>query len=283
MELVRLVVAKPGGWPKTERNETMKALFPMFAVALLAAASQAQAQSPDPRIDGLVRSGAVRVAVFPPQYRKDPVSHVVEGWPVDLAAALAERLKVKAATIEYPGPREAMEGLRSGNCDVAFLPIEPSWRADVDFSAALMQIDFTLMVAPRSAARAVTDLDRPGVRIAVVNKHASTLALSRIIKQATLVGADSPAAAFELLRSGEADAMASVRPALIELAEKLAGAAVLPDRYGANVLTIAVAKGEAGRLAYFNAFVADAKASGLVQRAIERAGWRGVQVAPASD
>src|SRR5689334_18164147 len=67
---------------KTERNETMKALFPMFAVALLAAASPAQAQSPDARIDGLVRSGAVRVAVFPPQYRKDPVSYAVQGWPV---------------------------------------------------------------------------------------------------------------------------------------------------------------------------------------------------------
>jgi polar amino acid transport system substrate-binding protein len=259
----------------------MKALFPVFAfgVALLAAAPRAEAQSPDPRVDGLVRSGAVRVAVFPPQYKKDPVSHEIRGWPVDLAAALAARLEVKATTIEYPGPREAMEGLKSGNCDVAFLPIEPSWRADVDFSAPFMQIDFTLMVAPRSSARTVADLDRPGVRIAVVNKHASTLALGRITKQATLVDADSPAAAFELLRNGQADAFASVRPALIEFAEKLAGSAVLEDRYGVNFLTIAVAKSDAGRLAYFNEFIADAKASGLVQRAIDRAGWRGVQVA----
>jgi polar amino acid transport system substrate-binding protein len=258
----------------------MTVLFPMFAlgVALLAPAL-AQAQPTDPRVDGLVRSGTVRVAVFPPQYKTDQVSHEVQGWPVDLAAALAARLEVTAATIEYPGPREAMEGLSSGNCDVAFLPIEPSWRADVDFSAPFMQIDFTVMVAPRSTARTVADLDRPGIRIAVVNKHASTLALARIVKQAALVGADSPAAAFELLRSGQADAFASVRPALIEFAEKLAGSAVLQDRYGANFLTIAVARGEAGRLAYFNEFIADAKASGLVQRAIDRAGWRGVQVA----
>jgi polar amino acid transport system substrate-binding protein len=54
---------------------------------------------------------------------------------------------------------------------------------------------------------------------------------------------------------------------------------VLEDRYGVNFLTIAVAKSDAGRLAYFNEFIADAKASGLVQRAIDRAGWRGVQVA----
>jgi hypothetical protein len=36
----------------------------------------------------------------------------------------------------------------------------------------------------------------------------------------------------------------------------------------------------AGRLAYINEFVEEAKASGLVQRTIQRAGLRGVQVAP---
>ena len=258
----------------------MKALFPTFAVgAVLLAMTPAQSQSVDPRVESLVRSGTVRVAVFPPQYKKDPVSHAINGWPVDIAAALAARLKVKAATIEYPGPREAMAGLKNGNCDLAFLPIEPSWRADVDFSAPLMQIDFTLMVAPRFPARTVADVDRPGVRIAVVSKHASTIALGRVVKHAALVGADSPAAAFELLRSGQAEAFASVRPALIEFAEKLAGSEVLQDRYGANFLTIAIAKTEAGRLSYFNEFIAEAKASGLIQRAIERAGWRGVRVA----
>jgi len=140
----------------------MKALFPIVAVgmALLTIAPRAQAQSADARVESLVRSGTVRVAVFPPQYKKDPASHAIQGWPVDLAAALAARLNVKAAMVEYPGPREAMEGLRKQNCDVAFLPIEPSWRADVDFSAPLMQIDFTVMVGPRSSARTVADLDR---------------------------------------------------------------------------------------------------------------------------
>jgi hypothetical protein len=41
-----------------------------------------------------------------------------------------------------------------------------------------------------------------------------------------------------------------------------------------------VPKGQAGRLAYISEFIEEAKASRLVQRAIERAGLRGVQVAP---
>ncbi len=55
---------------------------------------------------------------------------------------------------------------------------------------------------------------------------------------------------------------------------------MLEDRYGANFLAMVVPKGQAGWLAYISDFIEEAKVSGLVQRAIERAGWRGVQVAP---
>ncbi len=70
------------------------------------------------------------------------------------------------------------------------------------------------------------------------------------------------------------------RSVLLEYSAKLSGSRVLEDRYGANLPTMAVAKGKAGRLAYISEFVGKAKASGLVQRAIERSGERGVQVAP---
>jgi hypothetical protein len=55
---------------------------------------------------------------------------------------------------------------------------------------------------------------------------------------------------------------------------------VLEDRFGANLLGMMVLKGQAARLAYISEFIEQAKASGLVQQAIERAGVRGVQVAP---
>ncbi len=264
----------------------MRALF-WASVATLVLVGQtvvggpvAQAQSPGgAAIDSLVRRGTIRVAVFPPQYTKDPATNVIAGWPVELAQALAARLKVKMAMIEYPGPRETMDALKAGACDLAFLPIEPSWAADVSFSAPLMRIDFTLLVPRSSPIRTVAEVDRPGLRIAVVRKHASTLALARIVKHAVLVDAESPAAAFALLRRGEAGAFASVRPALLAFADKLPGSFVLEDRYGANVLTIAVAQAQSGQVAYFNEFIEDAKASGLVRQAIVHAGWRGVEVA----
>jgi hypothetical protein len=49
------------------------------------------------------------------------------------------------------------------------------------------------------------------------------------------------------------------------------------ELYGANRLTMVVAKSQAGRLSYISEFIEEAKASGLVQRAIERGGSGGYQ------
>jgi hypothetical protein len=51
-------------------------------------------------------------------------------------------------------------------------------------------------------------------------------------------------------------------------------------RFDVSHGALAVPKGHPGWLAYFSEFIEEAKASGFVQRAIERAGLRGVQVAP---
>jgi polar amino acid transport system substrate-binding protein len=56
---------------------------------------------------------------------------------------------------------------------------------------------------------------------------------------------------------------------------------VLADRFHTTSGAIAVPKGQAGWLAYISEFTEEAKASGLVQKAIDRVGVRGVQVAPA--
>ena len=54
------------------------------------------------------------------------------------------------------------------------------------------------------------------IRIAVVRNHASTAALNRVLKQAKLVYAETPDSTFDLLRTGDADVMASARSTLLE-------------------------------------------------------------------
>ncbi|HEX9146710.1 MAG TPA: transporter substrate-binding domain-containing protein [Candidatus Binatia bacterium] len=143
-----------------------------------------------------------------------------------------------------------------------------------------MEVDWTYLVPAGSSIHSVADADRPEVRIAVVRHHAMDLALSRILNHAKPLRAETPDGTFDMLRAGHADVQAGVRSALLEYSTELPGSRVLEDRYGSNSVAMAVPKGQAERLAYISEFVEEAKASGLVQRAIERAGLRGIVVAP---
>jgi len=136
------------------------------------------------------------------------------------------------------------------------------------------------LVPAGSSIRTVVDADQPGVRIAVERGGAGDLALTRILKQAELVRTDTIAAGFDLLRAGQVNVRAGVRPALLGDVARLPGSRVLEDRFGVIRLAALVPKGHAGHLAYISEFIEEAKTSGLVQQAIDRAGVRGVQVAP---
>jgi len=251
--------------------------------AFLATMMAANAQPvSDPRVQDLVRAGKIRAALFLPQFTKNSVTGEIRGdvHLVETAQALAARLGVALVLVDYPTPSQAVEGLKSGSCDLAFLGIDPSRAGDVAFSPPFVELDYTYLVPGGSTIRTVADADRPGVRIAVVRNHASTITLSRLLKHATLIYADTPDPTFDLLRTGRADAMASVAFALQEYSRQFPDSRVLPDRYGANRLAMAVPKGQTAHVAYISEFIEEAKATGLVQRAIERGGLRGVHVAP---
>ena len=175
-----------------------------------------------------------------------------------------------------------MEGLRTGAWDVAFgAVIDPPPPAEPDLSPPYMEYDFTFMVPANSSIRTVADVDQPGVRISVERGGAGDRILSRMLTRAELVRADSIAATFELLRTGQVNVRAGVRPGLQEDSARVPGFRVLEDRVHVFRIAMAIPKGQAGRLAYISEFIEEAKASGLVKRAIEAAGLQGVQVAPA--
>jgi len=243
-------------------------------------------QATDQRVADLVQAGKLRVALglgVPTLAVKDQATGEMRGPAVELGRALAARIGVEFVPVEYPRPGAVMEGLRSSAWDVAFLAIDPSRAAEADFSPPFMEYDLTYLVPAGSAIRKVADADRAGIRIAVERGGAGDIALTRILKQAQLLRVDTVRAGFDLLRAGEIDVRAGVRPGLLEDAARLPGSQVLPDRFGVISLAALVPKGQPGRLAYVGEFIEEAKASGLVKRAIDAAGLRGVQVAPGSD
>jgi polar amino acid transport system substrate-binding protein len=234
----------------------------------------------DPRIADVARSGALRLALFPSFfYRRDPAIGEPRGVGIEIARALAARIGVALQCAELASPPKVVEALATGAADVALLGIDPLRGREVDFSPPLLAADFTYLVPESSAARTIADADRPGARIALVRHHAMDTALRGKLVQAEPVYSDTPDAAFELFRAGGADVLAGIRPGLLMYAGMMAGTRVLDDRYGRNVISLAVKKGEAARLAFVSEFAQQARVDGTVTRAIATAGLRGVAMA----
>lgn len=256
----------------------------LMAAVLLASIGTADAQqAADPRVADLVQAGKVRVGLFSTQYTKDPISGELRSVRVDIAQALAARIGVPTVLLEHRSPPEVVECLKAGACDVVFLPSDERAAAVGDFSYPFIQNDYTLLIPAGSSIRSIADADKPGLRIAAVRSHSSTMTLIGKIKQAEVVLGEGELATFELLLAGRADAFASTRQLLVRMSTDLPGSRVLEDRYGANLNRVVVPKGQAGRLAYVNEFVEEAKASGLVQKAIDRDGTFAFRVAPPGD
>jgi polar amino acid transport system substrate-binding protein len=240
-------------------------------------------QARDARVADLVQAGKVRVGIgLAPAFAiKDPATGELRGTGIDLGRALAARIGVKLEPVEYPSPPKTLEGLNTGAWDVAFLGVDPTRLAQVDFSPPYLQVDYTYLVPADSPVRQIGDADQPGIRIAVTRNSVGDVALTRILKQAELQRVDTAAAGLEALRGGTVHVLASDRPNLLHLSAGLPGSRVLEDRYHSFLLAMVVPKGQTGRHAYVSEFIEEAKASGLVKQAVERAGLRGVQVAPA--
>jgi polar amino acid transport system substrate-binding protein len=254
----------------------------VVALSLLASAVIAAAEpSSDPRVADIVKAGKLRVGTFPPQYTKDEKTGELKGPWVEMLRAVGTQIGVEVVVTELPTPKALVDCLASGACDLGSLGFDPT-RADQvgGFTPPFIQVDYTYLVPSGSAIRNLADADRAGVRIAAVRNHASTLTLGRMVKQAELVIAETPDAAFDLLRDGRVHAWASVRPALIDYSAELPNSRVLEEAFGANFPALVVPKGQPERLAYLSEFVEQAKASGLVQKALDRTGRPGYRVAP---
>jgi polar amino acid transport system substrate-binding protein len=257
----------------------MRFILSLFACLALAFTN------PDPtaaesRMTDIVQVGKLRIGVFPSfQFSRDGAGKP-RGLALDIATALSKRLGIaEVIVIEHPTPPQVIACVRAGACDIAFMLIDPARAAEVNFTPAFVRSDFTYLVPAGSPLRSAVDVDRPGVRVAAVRGHASTIALIRLLKEAQPVYADTYDPTFELLRSGNADAFASIREMLIQYSAQLPGSRVLDDGYQTNLAGVAVAKEKAERLGYVSEFLEELKRSGALKKMVDDNGLRGVEVA----
>ncbi len=211
---------------------------------------------------------------------KDRATGKSFGVAIDLLHEIAKRLGVPLEIVAYDSVAVMGDAALSNVWDIAFLGSDPQREKPMSFTPAYLEIDATYLVSGTSPFRTATEVDRKGIRIAAPSRANYELFLSRNLKHAQLVSTQGGDAAFDLLVTGEVDALAGLTQGLLDLVEKLPGSRVLDERFMGVQQSIAVPKGRNAGLTYLRRVVEEVKVSGLVARAIERTGVRGVSVAP---
>ena len=230
-------------------------------------------------------SGHLRAAINfgnPVLAQKDPQTGAPRGVSADLARELGRRLGVPVDFVTFDAAGKVFDALKTDAWDVAFLAIDPVRSNEITFTAPYVLIEGTYVVPDASPLRAIGDVDRAGVRVAVGRGSAYDLYLSRALQHAQLVRVTTSGDAMEAFLHDGLEAAAGVKQPIVAFAGAHPGLRVLPGRFMVIEQAVGIPKAHDAGASYVRAFVEEMKASGFVAKALAASGQADASVAPAS-
>jgi len=247
----------------------------LLSIALLASLSGMAFGQVVPASE-IAPSGKLRVGII--------AITVIGGVAEPVARFIGQKLGVAVEPVMYPSPDAYLQSFGKGEWDIAIGPrvLAPGDKADS--TADLWVISLIYVAAPGKEFPDIASVDKAGVRIGTVRGAPSERLLTREIRAAEIVRIPlSPtiaADAAELLRSGKADVFGVDSGVGYRAAEALPGAKIVPGAFAMVRVAAALPKGRsAAAQTALATLVDDAKQSGIVQKAINAKGLKGVNVA----
>jgi polar amino acid transport system substrate-binding protein len=197
---------------------------------------------------------------------------------------IADKLGVSIEPVMYSNPDGYAQSFGKGEWDIAIGPrvLAPADKSDV--TSDLWLIPLIYVAAPGHEFTDANQVDRSGVKIGAIQGSPSDKFLSHTIKSATIVriplSTHISADAAEMLKSGKADVFGADSGVSYPAADGLPGAKIVPGAFNVVRVAAALPKGQsASAQATLVELVAEAKRAGVVQKAIDREGLKGVRVA----
>jgi polar amino acid transport system substrate-binding protein len=204
----------------------------------------------------------------------------VHGVTVDLLRAFAATLEVPLTLQVYDNSGQVTDAVASGACDLAFMPQDAERAKKVDFGPAYYFISSTYLVPAGSSIQSIDEVNRAGVHVVAISNTTTARSARRTAPLATVTEVPSVDLLTEMARNWQGDAFALSHDSFAGLLPELPGARVLPGHFQQTGIAVAVPKGRNAALALAAALIEDAKASGLVRRALDGAGFPDAEVAP---
>ncbi len=207
---------------------------------------------------------------------QDPATGELRGVSVDLMHELASRLGVPVDFVVHATPGDVADAVDLGTWDVAILAIVQARAQTIAFSPAITEIEATYLVHQDSALRLVEQVDATGIRISAPEKAGYELYLTQTLRNATLIRTKSFAASIDLFKERRTDALAGLKPDLLDRMDKLPEARILEGKFMTVNHGLGTPRARRAGAEYLKAFVEEVNASGFVARSIERHGVQGL-------
>lgn len=224
-------------------------------------------------------TGVLRVCIWPDYYGityRDPRTDKLTGVDIDLSAAFAKGLGVKLQYVESSFAR-LIEDLTTDQCDIAMhaVGITPQRQERLRFSQPYLLSDVYGVTTRNSRLiRTWADIDRPGVKVAVLAGTFMEPIMTQSLKQAQLVVTRPPQSREEELEAGRIDVFMTDYPYSRRLLDRADWARLVasPTPFHAIPYAYAVKPGDDEWLRQVNKFVNDIKRDGRLNEAAKRYG-----------
>lgn len=206
----------------------------------------------------------------------------VSGVSIDLGKFIAERLGASFDPVVYATTGAFTRSFGKAEWDITVVGTSPSAKEKFYFTPDVLLVDYVYIAAPGREFADAGQVDMPGIKVGASENGSGSQYLKRTLKSAQLVLAPgSVESEVELLRSGKVDVYGANTNNLLLVADRLPGAKLVPGAFLTVHFAVALPKERSSAAQdRLTQIVNDAKATGLVQRAIETAGLKGVRVAP---
>ncbi len=201
------------------------------------------------------------------------------GVAPDMARAIGAALDLPVQLVPFESPGAIVDATADDTWDICLIGAEPARAAIISFTTAYVEILATYLVPAGSPLQTIADVDRPGVRIAVAERAAYDLWLVANIKHASLMHAQGIDAAFQLFVDQKLEALACLKPRLLDDVKKLPGSRILDGQFTSVQQAIGTHKHNPHGAEFLSRFVREATTNGLVAKLISKHGVSGLSVA----
>nr|WP_232727957.1 ABC transporter substrate-binding protein [Acidovorax sp. 69] len=238
-----------------------------------------------PVMDRVQSQSVLKVCIWPDYYGvtyRHPRTQELVGIDIELSAELARDLKAKVEYVESSFPT-LIEDLGQDRCDVAMYAIGMlSQRMEkLAFTQPYLRSDiYAITTKSNAVVKQWSDIDKPGVMVAVqAGTFMEPIMLQRL-KSATVVKIKLPATRERELVAGRVDVFMTDYPYSRRLLDNADWAKLVepPEPFSVLPYAYAVKRGDDAWLATVDAFVSRIKADGRLQRAAGHHGLSAIVV-----